>query len=70
MTDKQMQAVLAHVKSGGLVKLRSHGYVNDFARLDDVDGVWTIEDNVFAPVRLTVANFYDLYFFKRVEIKA
>ena len=35
MTDKQMQAVLAHVKSGGLVKLRSHGFINDFARLDD-----------------------------------
>ena len=57
-----------HVKSGGLVKLRSHGFINDFARLDEVDGVWMIEDNVLAPQRLVAVRFYDLYFFKRVEI--
>ena len=69
MTAKQAEKVLEMHRTGHCIRMASGPYIHDFAQLD-TDGVtWTIANNVLSERPLSEVSFYDLSFFKHIEVE-
>jgi hypothetical protein len=70
MTKEEADAVVQFWNGGGNIKMRSHGYVDDFAALDESEtGEWSIRSEVWAPRPLLEVCIWDLTFYKTVSIE-
>lgn len=69
MTEEQQETVVKFYQNGGLIRMRSHGYVDDFASIDKEEGEWKIYSEVWARRSLLGYSFDELSFFKRVTLE-
>lgn len=68
VSNEELSKVIEFTRSGGLVMIISR-FVDDFAQVyQDKSGVWLIKSEVFAPMPLIDQPFYDLKFYRRVDL--